>query len=88
MYSLLNIDGCIWLGEGGCGGRGGEGDERFRQEKGVEGGWARRQTQFGVVVESIDHLIIVVSEWMSRDWCAHMCVCVCVCVCVVYCVSI
>ena len=34
--------------------------------KGARGGWVRRQTQFGVVVvESIDHLIIVVFEWTS-----------------------
>ena len=31
---------------------------------------------------SIDHLLIVVFEWMSGDWCAHVTVCVCVCVCV------
>ena len=46
----------------------------------------RRQTQFGVVdvvvVEGIDHLLIVVPEWRSTDWCAHVTVCVCVCVCV------
>ena len=30
---------------------------------------------------SIDHLLIVVFEWMSGDWCAHITVCVCVCVC-------
>ena len=39
----------------------------------------RRQTEFGVVrVESIDHLLIVVSEWTSRDLCAQVTVCVCV----------
>ena len=27
--------------------------ERSRQERGVWGGWVRRQAQFGVVVESI-----------------------------------
>ena len=43
----------------------------------------RRQTQFGDVVENMDHLIIVVFEWMSGDSCMHVCVCVCVCVCVV-----
>ena len=43
----------------------------------------RKQTQFGVVVvvESIDHLIIVVFEWTMET---GVCVCVCVCVCVVY----
>ena len=42
----------------------------------------RRWTQFGVVVvEGINHLLIVVSEWMSGDWCVHVTVCVCVCVC-------
>ena len=30
------------------------------------GGEGRRQTQF-VVAESIDHLLIVVSEWTSGD---------------------
>ena len=40
----------------------------------------RKQSQFGVVVvESIDHLLIVVSEWTSRDLCAQVTVCVCVC---------
>ena len=48
----------------------------------------RKQSQFGVVVvESIDHLLIVVSEWTSRDLCAQVTVCVCVhahvCLCVV-----
>ena len=49
----------------------------------------RRHTQFGiVVVESFDHLIIVVLEWTRVDCCAHVCVCdyvcmrVCACVCV------
>ena len=37
----------------------------------------RRQTQFVVVDESIDHLLIVVFEWTSS-----VCVCVCMCVCV------
>ena len=47
------------------------------------GGWVRRRTQFGgVVVEGIDHLMIVVFEWTSGDW-SDACVCVCVCVCVV-----
>ena len=32
------------------------------------GGWVRRRTQFGgVVVEGIDHLMIVVFEWTSGD---------------------
>ena len=52
----------------------------------------RRQTQFGDVVENMDHLIIVVFEWMSRDSCMHVCVCVCVvcvwCVCVCVCVCV
>ena len=49
----------------------------------------RGQTQFGVVVEIIDHLLIVVSEWTSGDWCAHVTVCVvCVCVCVTVCVCV
>ena len=38
----------------------------------------RRQTQLGVI-ESIDHLLTVVSEWMSGDRCTHVSVCVCVC---------
>ena len=29
-------------------------------------------TAAAVVVESIDRLLIVVSEWMSGDWCAHV----------------
>ena len=37
------------------------------------------KTQFGVVVESIDHLLIVVFEWTSGDCCALVSVCVCVC---------
>ena len=43
----------------------------------------RKQTQFGVVVDSVDHLSVVVSEWRSRDWCAQVTVCVCVCVVIV-----
>ena len=31
--------------------------------------------------KSIDHLLIVVFEWTSGDWCAHVIVCVCVYVC-------
>ena len=41
----------------------------------------RGHTQFdflAVVVDSIDHLIIVVFEWTSGDWCTHASVCVCV----------
>ena len=63
--------------------------ERSRQEKEAQGVWVRRQTQFDVV-ESISHLLIVVSEWTSGHWCVHVtlwecvCVCVCVCVCDVY----
>ena len=30
--------------------------------------------------KSTDHLSIIVSEWTSGDWCAHVTVCVCVCV--------
>ena len=58
----------------------------------------RGHTQFGVVavvVDSFDHLIIVVLEWTSVDWCAHVrvracvymrvCVCVCMRVCVCVC---
>ena len=33
-----------------------------------------------LVVESIDHLLIIVSEWTSGDCCAHVSVCVCACV--------
>ena len=54
-------------------------------------GWVRGHTQFGIVaVDSFDHLIIVVLEWMRVHWCAHVhpCMCVyasvCVCVCGVY----
>ena len=36
-----------------------------------------------VVVEKIDHLLIVVFEWTSGDCCARACVYHCVCVCVV-----
>ena len=65
--------------------------------QGMESG---SQTQFGVVVESINHLLIVVSVWTSSDMCAHvtvrvcvyvcvcMCVCMCVCVCVCLCVFV
>ena len=50
----------------------------------MQSGWVRRQTQVGVDgVESIDHLIIAVSEWMSGDWCTHVSVSVCVC-CLLY----
>ena len=38
----------------------------------------RRQTQSGVVVESIDHLLIVVYEWTRGDWYTHVSACVCV----------
>jgi len=42
------------------------------------GGWVRKQTQFGVVVvESIDHLIVIVFEWTMGTG-AHVHVCVCV----------
>ena len=50
MYGLLNVDGCIWLGEGGSqwgggGGAVGRGDhERSRQEKGAQGGWVAEKT--------------------------------------------
>ena len=39
------------------------------------------KTPFDVVM-SIDHLIIVVFEWTSGNWCAHVSVCVCVRACV------
>ena len=55
--------------------------ERSRQEKEAWGGWVRRQTQFGVVVESINHLLIDVFDGARWDWCAHVSVCMCVCVC-------
>ena len=32
------------------------------------GGWGRRPTQC-VIVESIEHLLIVAFEWMGGDWC-------------------
>ena len=38
-----------------------------------------RQTQFGVVVQSINHLIIDVFEWTTVEWCTPVRVCVCVC---------
>ena len=71
-----------WRGGVGWGGK----HERSRQEKGVRGGWVRRQTQFGVgvvvvVVEGVSHLLIVVFEWTSGDWYARLCVCVCMCAC-------
>ena len=46
MYSLLNVDGCVWLEERGCGGGGGGGSMRDSDKRwgcGV-GGWVRRQT--------------------------------------------
>ena len=48
----------------------------------------RRQTQFGVVVESINHLLIDVFEGVSRDWSVCMCVCVLVCVYMCKCVIV
>ena len=66
--------------------------ERSRQEKEARGGWVRR-TQFGgVVVESINRLLIVISERRAETGvlmraCLYVCVCVracvhtCVCVC-------
>ena len=66
-YGLLNVDGCIriargrewwwWDGGGGGWGSGGKGaqHERSRQENEARGGWVRwvrKQTQFGVAVES------------------------------------
>ena len=30
--------------------------------------------------KSIDHLLILVSEWTSGDWCAHVTLCVRACV--------
>ena len=58
MYGLLNADKSIWIeGEGRSGGGvvGGGGEhERSRYEKGVRGGWVRRQTQFTLLLrESI-----------------------------------
>ena len=53
VYGLLNVDGCIlgWVG-------GGARDP----EMGAQGGWVRRQTQFGVVgSQSIDHLLLYLS---------------------------
>ena len=61
----------------GMGGLGGGGEhERSRHEKEVCGVWVRRQIQF-VVAESICHLLMVISEWTSGDWCAHVTVYVC-----------
>ena len=67
--------------------------ERSRQEKEARGGWVRR-TQFGVVVvESINRLLIVVSERRAETGvlmraCLYVCVCACVraymCVCMIY----
>ena len=59
--------------------------ERSRQEKEARGGWVRR-TQFGVVVvESINRLLIVVSERRAETGvlmraCLYVCVCVRACV--------
>ena len=58
--------------------------ERSRQEKGARGGWMGEKIQSGAVAEGINHLLIVVFEWTSGDWCAHVSVCVCVCVCVLF----
>ena len=41
----------------------------------------RRQTQFGVVVESIDHLLIVVFEWMRMGWVGEKADSICCCCC-------
>ena len=57
VYGFLNGDGCKWIGRGRERGGGGE---RNKQEKGALDGWVRRQTQFAVAFESIDHLLIVV----------------------------
>ena len=63
--------------------------ERSKQEKGAQRGWVRRQTHFGVVVvEGVNHLLIVVFEWTGGDWYACLCVCVCVCVCVCACMHV
>ena len=68
------------------------GHERSRREKMAREG--REKRQFGVfVVESIDHLIIIVFEWTSGEWCrmlecVRVCVCVCLCVCVCVCVCL
>ena len=53
-------------GGGGDGGGGGGG-----------GGEAESMRDIG---KSIDHLLILASEWTSGDWCAYVTVCVCVCV--------
>ena len=47
----------------------GEGDMRDPgKRKGLgRGGWMRKQNQFVVLVDSIDHLLIVVFEWASGD---------------------
>ena len=63
MYGFLNGDGCKWRGRGREWGGGGGGErehERNKQVKGALDGWVRRQTEFVVAVESIDHLLIVV----------------------------
>ena len=36
--------------------------------------------------KSIDYLLILVSEWTSRDWCVQVTLCECECVCVCVCV--
>ena len=45
----------------GLGGGGGGEHERSKQEKEAQGRWVRGQTQFGDVVESIDHLLLYLS---------------------------
>ena len=46
---------------GGGGGGGGGEHERSKQAKEAQGRWVRGQTQFGDVVESIDHLLLYLS---------------------------
>ena len=47
----LNVDGCISIGRGESGGKGGGGEhDRSRQEKEARVGWVKRQIQIGVVV--------------------------------------
>ena len=71
-------------------GDGGGGAWEIQQEKEAWSGWVGRQTQFGVVVESINHLITDVFEWTTVEWCmpVHACVRVCVRVCLCACVHV
>ena len=72
---LLNVDGCTWKGREGRKREGESMRDSGKKKRHGVGGWLRRQTQFGVVVvQSIAHLLIVVSEWTSGDWCVRACV--------------